>query len=253
MTEHDAFFESAHLIAKEHKTAVFIVQIISSQLTITIAMHVFAATRRINITAAVIIAVISSLSLEASAFTTTSHRHQSPQASRVSTTFLYSSINEEEQQQQQLSSSSRRSILSKILLTAAASTTLLPTQSARAATSPTTAALITDLQTSLTKISALPTQLEQSNWDAARTILKTPPVNQLWNLGESSNTIVKLAKETGEFELLELKDDLAISLQMCDQYSYDNVFIYYQPGELFLCCYVVPWLLFILEHFVRAL
>eukprot|EP00986_Skeletonema_menzelii_P021191 scaffold33580_cov126-Skeletonema_menzelii.AAC.1 len=228
---------SSHLISKEHKTAVFIVQIISSQLTITIAMHVFAATRRINITAAVIIAVISSLSLDASAFTTTSHHHhQSPQASRVSTTFLYSSINEEEQQQQQLSSSSRRSILSKILLTAAASTTLLPTQSARAATSPTTAALITDLQTSLTKISALPTQLEQSNWDAARTILKTPPVNQLWNLGESSNTIVKLAKETGEFELLELKDDLAISLQMCDQYSYDNVFIYYQP-----------------EHFVRAL
>ena len=42
---------------------------------------------------------------------------------------------------------------------------------------------------------------------------------------------MKLAKETGAMELLELKDDLAISLQMCDQYSYDNVFIYYQPGE----------------------
>jgi len=56
-------------------------------------------------------------------------------------------------------------------------------------------------------------------------------VNQLWNLGESQNTLVKFAKETGEFELVEMKDELAISLQMTDQYSYDNVFIYYQPGN----------------------
>ena len=65
-----------------------------------------------------------------------------------------------------------------------------------------------------------------------RTVLKTPPVNQLWNLGESQNTLVKLAKETGNFDLMEVKDELAISLQMTDQYSYDNVFIYYQPGKL---------------------
>jgi len=62
-------------------------------------------------------------------------------------------------------------------------------------------------------------------------VLKTPPVNQLWNLGESKNTLVQLAKETGEFELMEMKDDLAISLQMTDQYVYDNNFIYYQPGN----------------------
>ena len=30
---------------------------------------------------------------------------------------------------------------------------------------------------------------------------------------------------------MEIKDELAISLQMTDQYSYDNVFIYYQPGN----------------------
>jgi len=40
-----------------------------------------------------------------------------------------------------------------------------------------------------------------------------------------------LAKETGEFELLELKDELAISLQMCDQLTYDNAFVYFQPGN----------------------
>lgn len=32
-------------------------------------------------------------------------------------------------------------------------------------------------------------------------------------------------------DLMELKDELSISLQMTDQYSYDNVFIYYQPGN----------------------
>lgn len=42
---------------------------------------------------------------------------------------------------------------------------------------------------------------------------------------------MKLAKETGDFDIMEMKDELAISLQMTDQFSYDNVFIYYQPGE----------------------
>ena len=40
-----------------------------------------------------------------------------------------------------------------------------------------------------------------------------------------------MAKQTGEFELLELKDELAISLQMCDQLTYDNAFVYFQPGN----------------------
>ena len=43
--------------------------------------------------------------------------------------------------------------------------------------------------------------------------------------------MVKLAKESGEFELLELKDELSISLQICDQLTYDNAFVYYQPGN----------------------
>ncbi|KAL3769955.1 hypothetical protein ACHAW5_010029 [Stephanodiscus triporus] len=30
---------------------------------------------------------------------------------------------------------------------------------------------------------------------------------------------------------MEMKDELAISLQMTDQYSYDNNFIYYQPVQ----------------------
>jgi hypothetical protein len=40
-----------------------------------------------------------------------------------------------------------------------------------------------------------------------------------------------LAKETGNIDLLELKEELAYNLQICDQLTYDNAFVYYQPGN----------------------
>ena len=43
--------------------------------------------------------------------------------------------------------------------------------------------------------------------------------------------MLALAKETGNVELFDLKDDLAYSLQMCDQLTYDNAFVYFQPGN----------------------
>ena len=79
------------------------------------------------------------------------------------------------------------------------------------------AALVTDLADSLARIAPIPALLEAAAWDKVRTIPKTPPESQLWNLGESKNTLVKLTKETGEFEILEMKDKLAISFQMTDQ------------------------------------
>lgn len=91
--------------------------------------------------------------------------------------------------------------------------------------------LLQDLTTSKSKLEVIPSLLDQGEWDKVRTILKTPPVNQLWNLGDSQNTLIKLAKETGDIELLELKDELSISLQMCDQLTYDNAFVYFQPGN----------------------
>lgn len=133
----------------------------------------------------------------------------------------------------QRSISSRRSFLSTVATvssSAAADIVATPAQPAFAAEE-SKESLIADLKDSLSKIQAIPPLLESSEWDKVRTVLKTPPVNQLWNLGESKNTLVKLAKETGDFELMEMKDELAISLQMTDQYSYDNVFIYYQPGN----------------------
>ncbi|KAL7458834.1 hypothetical protein ACHAWC_010667 [Mediolabrus comicus] len=144
---------------------------------------------------------------------------------KTTPTILYSSS--------ESSPSSRRSFLSKIITSSSSATLLitsLPT-TAHASSSSSKEELLTDLTTSLTKISSIPPLLESAEWDKVRTILKTPPVNQLWNLGESQNTLVKLAKETGNFDLMEVKDELAISLQMTDQYSYDNVFIYYQPGN----------------------
>lgn len=130
-------------------------------------------------------------------------------------------------------SSSRRTFLTDGLAAAASlatSAALLPLEPALAAAE-SRDSLVAELDDSLAKIQSIPSLVESAEWDKVRTVLKTPPVNELWNLGESKNTLTKLAKETGAFELMELKDELAISLQMTDQYSYDNVFIYYQPGN----------------------
>eukprot|EP00587_Corethron_hystrix_P011635 CAMPEP_0113313162 /NCGR_PEP_ID=MMETSP0010_2-20120614/9695_1 /TAXON_ID=216773 ORGANISM="Corethron hystrix, Strain 308" /NCGR_SAMPLE_ID=MMETSP0010_2 /ASSEMBLY_ACC=CAM_ASM_000155 /LENGTH=120 /DNA_ID=CAMNT_0000169117 /DNA_START=333 /DNA_END=695 /DNA_ORIENTATION=+ /assembly_acc=CAM_ASM_000155 len=91
--------------------------------------------------------------------------------------------------------------------------------------------MVSDLKESLVRLQSVPDLLKAGEWEKARGVLKSPPVNQLWNLGESKNTLVKLAKQSGDFELLEMKDELAISLQMTDQYAYDNVFVYFQPGD----------------------
>ena len=39
---------------------------------------------------------------------------------------------------------------------------------------------------------------------------------------QSQNTLLQLARETGNIDLFELKDDLAYNLQLCDQLTYDN-------------------------------
>ena len=129
-------------------------------------------------------------------------------------------------------SSSRRALL-LFASAAAAGAVVLPARPSLAAAATTTAreSLIADLDTSLERISTIPPLLESAQWDKVRTVLKTPPVNQLWNLGDAQNTLARLAKETGEMEMMDMKDELAISLQMTDQYSYDNNFIYYQPGK----------------------
>lgn len=88
-----------------------------------------------------------------------------------------------------------------------------------------------ELVDSRSKLTAIPDLLQNQEWDKVRNILKMPPVNKLWNLGESQNTVMQLAKELGDPELFELKDTLAYNLQICDQLTYDNVFIYFQPGS----------------------
>lgn len=115
---------------------------------------------------------------------------------------------------------------------------LLSTCAANAATSTSAESLIADLQLSLDKLKPVPSLLEKQEWDAVRTILKTPPVNQLWNLGDAKNTLMQLAKATDEFELIDIKDELSLSLQMCDQLTYDNVFVYYQPGNVVACTHL---------------
>ena len=125
--------------------------------------------------------------------------------------------------------SSRRSFL--VTGSAAVLSTAIAPQVSNAAAATDASALIQDLEASLKKLEPIPDLLQKQEWDAVRTILKTPPVNQLWNMGDAKNTLSLLAKATDEFELIEMKDELALSLQMTDQLTYDNVFVYFQPGS----------------------
>lgn len=93
------------------------------------------------------------------------------------------------------------------------------------------ASLIDDLTSSIDKLRPIPDLLEEKEWDKVRSILKLPPVNKLWNLGDSQNIVLKLAQDTGNIDLFELKEELAYTLQMCDQITYNNAFVYFQPGS----------------------
>jgi len=98
---------------------------------------------------------------------------------------------------------------------------VVPTSSAAAASSDTTTkALLDQMESARAKLEPVPGLLQKEEWESVRQILKTPPVNFLWNMGDSKNPVLAAAKATDEFELIDLKDELSISLQMCDQLTY---------------------------------
>jgi hypothetical protein len=82
------------------------------------------------------------------------------------------------------SSSSRRFFLSTTTSTIVAGLTSITPFVANAAD---TGALLDELKDSKTKMDPIPELLEQQDWNKVRTILKTPPVNKLWNLGDVSS------------------------------------------------------------------
>jgi hypothetical protein len=56
--------------------------------------------------------------------------------------------------------------------------------------------LLEELRASKSKMEPIPDLLEKQDWEAVRQILKTPPVNKLWNLGDVSsfNSVVYVGK-----------------------------------------------------------
>ena len=170
-----------------------------------------------------VIAVILAILSTASAF--------APMATRQTSSFVNNESMQLKAQPQDMSMESTRRSFISVVGSSIAAASILTTQSQSAFAASTKDALIADLNESYAKLSTVPDLLQQSEWDKVRTILKSPPLNQLWNLGDGQNTLVMLAKETGDMELLEAKDELSISLQMCDQYTYANVFVYFQPGS----------------------
>eukprot|EP00427_Karlodinium_veneficum_P011995 CAMPEP_0169079164 /NCGR_PEP_ID=MMETSP1015-20121227/9799_1 /TAXON_ID=342587 /ORGANISM="Karlodinium micrum, Strain CCMP2283" /LENGTH=192 /DNA_ID=CAMNT_0009138803 /DNA_START=136 /DNA_END=714 /DNA_ORIENTATION=+ len=93
------------------------------------------------------------------------------------------------------------------------------------------AELVEELKSVQALLEPLPAMLDQEKWDAVRTVLKNPPVGNLWNLGESKNTLRLLGDAREDIDMIESADELSNALQMADQYTYDNNFIYFQPGN----------------------
>tara|TARA_B110000971_G_C19894740_1_gene447100 strand:+ start:314 stop:853 length:540 start_codon:yes stop_codon:yes gene_type:complete len=74
--------------------------------------------------------------------------------------------------------------------------------------------------------------LEEEKWDTVRSVLKGPGVGELWNLSLAKSPVSKLAKLSDDpVTLLDLNDELMLSLQMADQITYANSFAYTQPGN----------------------
>mmetsp|Transcript_13833 Transcript_13833/g.18049 ORF Transcript_13833/g.18049 Transcript_13833/m.18049 type:complete len:183 (+) Transcript_13833:141-689(+) len=124
---------------------------------------------------------------------------------------------------------SRRELFHAAVSGAAAGVALAVPQASNAASD--IDILVEELLASKSKIQEIPDLLQAKDWEKVRSILKTPPVNKLWNLGDSQNPVLKLAKETDNVDLFELKDELAYNLQMADELTYNNVFVYFQPGD----------------------
>ena len=99
--------------------------------------------------------------------------------------FVIDNVSAWSQHGQPGASTTRRRFVSTTASTIVGSVTAsLLVKSADAAVSP----LIDELKDSKSKIEVIPELLEQKEWDKVRNILKTPPVNKLWNLGEVSRT-----------------------------------------------------------------
>lgn len=81
-------------------------------------------------------------------------------------------------------------------------TTAVPaTQAAAAAVVASQQSLLDELKECKIKLEPIPEFLEQKEWDKVRSILKVPPVNKLWNLGDVSwnaeSAAVEVVKRNG--------------------------------------------------------
>mmetsp|Transcript_22739 Transcript_22739/g.53825 ORF Transcript_22739/g.53825 Transcript_22739/m.53825 type:complete len:184 (-) Transcript_22739:153-704(-) len=93
-------------------------------------------------------------------------------------------------------------------------------------------ALIAELRDCAERLKPLAEMIEKEQWDPVRSVLKTPPVANLWNLGMSKNQIRKLSDARGgDVDIVEYVEEVGGALQLVDQFVYDNVFIPTQPGN----------------------
>lgn len=69
-----------------------------------------------------------------------------------------------------------------------------------------------DSKLSKGKLSPIPELLEVQEWDKVRSILKPPPVNKLWKLGDSLNLILNQVKSPCDGDGLEDKEKFWLTI-----------------------------------------
>mmetsp|Transcript_27748 Transcript_27748/g.50702 ORF Transcript_27748/g.50702 Transcript_27748/m.50702 type:complete len:188 (+) Transcript_27748:59-622(+) len=77
----------------------------------------------------------------------------------------------------------------------------------------------------------LPKQVDAEEFDAVRYVLKTPPVQYIWDCAYQRNTVRRLGEVLGDEEIMTTMDDVATALQNAEQYLYSNDYVYTQPGD----------------------
>jgi len=124
--------------------------------------------------------------------------------------------------------SQRRGFLAAVIVSSAAA---VPWSNSAAWANDETTRLIQEIKQDRALLEPLPQVLLKKEWDKVRTTLKIAPVGRIWNLGPNSNTIKKLGENLGDPSILELMEEVSSALQLADQFTYDNVFLPFQPGN----------------------
>lgn len=85
------------------------------------------------------------------------------------------------------------------------------------------------MKDALAELDKAPEFLDAQEWDKVRTILKIKVPN-FW-ANKAKENPVRVFLDEVDPDSIDLVDEIKEALQLCDQFTYDNIFIPFQPGK----------------------